>query len=472
MYNGGKTMRGSARIYHKPYIPPICEEMKRQPYISRLAPFADGFEIEIIPISDTCYTLYWSLLEKNEYSKMVMNSHAVKVTGLECDSEYELYIEDSKGLKSKIRRLRTGVIPDGCTVVNYLHPQDDYYRLSGKFLGSPSLVRANDDSLIAGMDYFKLQGAQNIVTLFKSYDNGASWTHLCDLHPFYWSSIFSHNDELYMIGLSTEYGDLRIIKSADCGETWSDPVTLFCGSNLMCITGGMHRAPMQVVKHNGRLYTSCEYGKWGGTTHYPGIISIDENADLMVAENWCCTGFLPFDGKWKEDAVEKGDTIEGNVVVGPDGNLYECLRWKIGEYLKLKINTEDSEASLEYDSLVKAPVSNSMFRILPYKGKYLLFTNRKTEAAEKLSPNVMSYRNVLSLYVSDDLENFTLIKDIFNFETSPASEIGFQYPVAVPDGDGFILMIRSAFNGADTYHNSNYMLFTKIDASELAPYIK
>ena len=464
-------MKGSGKIYHKPYIPPICGDLFKNPYISRLAPGEDGFEIEMIPMSDAPCTLYWSLLGKNEYSKLSMSSSSIKVSGLECDREYELYIEDSNGFRSKVRRFRVGVIPKGCSVVNYIHPEDDYYRLSGKFLGSPSIARANDGSLIASMDYFKFQGAQNLVTLFKSHDEGETWSHLCDLMPFYWALIFSHNGILYMLGLTTEYGHLQIIKSSDSGESWSAPVTLFYGSTVLCLTGGLHRAPMQMVKYNGRLYTSCEYGKGGETTHYPAVISIDENDDLMIAENWSCTGFLPFDGKWKEDAGEKGDTIEGNVVVGPDGNMYECLRWKIGEFLKLKIDADNPENSLEYNSIVKAPVSNSMFRILSYKGKYLLFTNRKTEVASKIAPDVLSYRNVLSLYISDDLKEFTLVKDIFNYENLSASEIGFQYPAVVPDGDGFLLLVRSAFNGADTYHNSNYMLFSKIEASELEPYI-
>ena len=464
-------MRGSGKIYHKPYIPPICGDLLKHPYISRLAPSADGFEIEIIPMTDEECTLFYSERGKSVFSKVLMSGNTAAVSGLKCDTDYELYIEDSKGYRSKTRLLRTGEIPKGCSVINYLHPQDPYYDISGIFLGSPSLARAKDGSLISGMDYFKGAGAQNLVTLFKSWDEGKTWTHLCDLQPFYWASIFNHKDELYMLGLSTEYGNLQIIKSTDCGETWSLPVTLFYGSNFACRTGGMHRAPMQVVSHNGRLYTTCEYGKWIRPTHYPAVISIDENDDLMVAENWACTGFLPFEGKWAQDAVVKGDTIEGNVVVGPDGGLYECLRWKIGEFLKLRIDTDNPENSLEYDSLVKAPVSNSMFRIISYKGKYLLFTNRKTEASAKLAPDVLSYRNVLSLYISDDLKKFTLIKDIFNYEHIAATDIGFQYPVVVPDRDDFMLVVRSAFNNADNYHNSNYMLFLRIAAEEIQPYL-
>ncbi len=462
-------MRGSSRIYHKPYFPPNCSELKKHPYICRLAPFADGFEIEILPMSELTCTLFYSLKGNNVYLSLPVEGNTAKVTGLESNRDYELYVEASNGFRSKTRLVRTGEIPGGCTVVNYLHPEDDYYDVSGKFLCSPSLVRAPDGNLIAGMDVYQHRGAQNLQILYKSYDDGKSWSYLCDLQPFYWGSLFVHRDELYMIGLSTEYGDFRITKSTDSGNTWSDAVTIFYGSNVLCPTGGMHRAPMHMVSYNGRLYTSCEYGSWA-TSHSPGVVSIDENDDLMVAENWTCTGFLPFEGKWAKDAVKKGDTIEGNVVLGPDGELYECLRWKIGEYLRLKIDKNDPEKPLRYDSLVKAPVSNSMFRIISYKGKYLLFTNRKTDKAAQVSPNVISYRNVFSVYVSEDLNEFTLVKDIFNYEDYPADKIGFQYPVVMEDDDGFMLVVRSAFNGADTYHNSNFMLFLRIGGDELAPY--
>lgn len=357
--------------------------------------------------------------------------------------------------------LRTGPIPEGATVINYLHPEDGQYDFSGKFLCSPSLARTKSGRLIAGMDVFGSRMSQNLTILFKSEDDGRTWRYLTDLYPFYWASLFYYRDMLYILGLTTEYGNLQIACSEDEGETWSTPVNLFYGSNFVCKYGGVHRAPMQVTHYNGRLYTSCEYGCWEMGSHLPAVLSIDENADLMDPENWVRSEFLPFSGEWKEAAHGKQlDTMEGNIVRGPDGNLYNYMRWGLGSYLRLRVNEQDPEAPLEFAGIFEAPVSNSMFRIIPAGGKYIMVTNRKTPPAEKFNRRI--HRNVLSVFETDDMEHFKLIKDIVNREEEDPAEIGFQYPAFLYENGEILLVVRSAFNGAENSHNANYSLFFRV----------
>lgn len=460
-------MRGSNKIHHRPYLPATRLGELKHPYICRLAPFSDGFELEWLPASDGEHNLFYCERGKKAYTKVLLESTTVKIENLETETEYEFYIEDNKGLRSNVRLVRTCETPDGTIVVNYLHPEDKQYEFSGKYLCSPSLVRLEDGTLVAGMDLFGPLMAQTLTVLFSSKDDGKTWRYLTDLHPFYWGSLFLHKGKLYMMGLTTEYGNLQLTCSEDGGKTWATPITLFYGSNVRCETnGGMHRAPMQVVNYNGRLYTTCEYGCWWKPcTHLPSVISIDENDDLMVPENWYSTGYLPFEGKWKKDAGIQGDTIEGNIVIAPDGNMYNIMRWKIGEYLKLQVDTENHENPLEYKGIYKAPTTNSMFRVIPYKGKYLFIANRQTENAAKVE--YFTYRNVLSLYITEDLENFKFVKDIINYDHVSPKIAGFQYPVVIKEADGISLMIRSAFNNPNDCHNSNYMLYTKITDDEL-----
>ena len=310
------------------------------------------------------------------------------------------------------------------------------------------------------MDVFAGRDAQTLTLLFKSEDDGKTWRYLTDLHPFYWASLFYHRDVLYILGLTTEYGNLQIACSEDEGEPWSAPVTLFYGSNYSCKYGGVHRAPMQINSYNGRLYTSCEYGCWQMGSHLPAVLSIDENADLMDPENWYRSEFLPFDGAWKEAANGKQfDTMEGNIIRGPDGNLYNYMRWCMGRYLRLKINEQDIEAPLEFAGIFEAPVSNSMFRIIPDGDKYLVVTNRKTDAAT--IPH-SSYRNVLTLFETKDMVNFKFIKDIVNFEDQDPKLFGFQYPTYLYENGVLSLVVRSSFNGAEDFHNANYSLFFRV----------
>jgi len=455
------TMKGSSKINHRPYRPINRFKEVNMPYICRLAPYETYVEIEWFNNgSNEEHTLFYGVRENDKKTAITVNVGTVKIENLLKDTDYEFYIEAPNGDRSETRFFRTGEIPNGCSVINYLHPEDPYYDYSGKFLGTPAIIRTKSGKLIASMDVFESWKPQNVTLMFYSEDDGKNWKYITDLYPFYWTTLFYYKEKLYALGLTTEYGSLQIICSEDEGETWTEAKTLFHGSNCTCKYGGVHKPPMQIVSHNGRLYMSCEYGCWEYGSHLPAVISIDENDDLMVAENWSMTEVLPYDGEWAEKSGKQGDTIEGNLVVAPDGNMYNFMRYKIGEMLKLKVNTEDPDAMLEFSGIINAPVSNSMFRIVPVDDKYIMITNRKTEEAAKYEH--WSYRNVLSMYETTDLENFTLVKDIFNFEHIHPKEVGFQYPAVLYENGEIRLMVRSAFNKADNSHNSNYMLFCKL----------
>lgn len=461
-------MRGSNLIHKRPYIPPTKRENYYGPYICRLAPFENGFEFEWL--DNYClgkHTLYYCIRGKEEKINLPIEDTVVKVEGLLSNQEYEFYLESESGRRSNTRLVRTGIVPEGSTVINYLHPQDSQYDFSGRYLASPSLARTKSGRLIAGMDVFAFKGPQNLTVLFYSDNDGKDWRYLTDLYPFYWGSLFYHHEVLYMLGLTTEYGNLQIICSKDEGLTWSAPVTLFYGSNVFCKYGGVHRSPMHMVLYKERFYTTCEYGSWGMGSHLPRILSIDESADPMQPENWYCSDILPYDGAWREAAEKQqpdqkqGDTIEGNIVVGPDGELYNFLRWRAGSILKLRVNTKDLDKAPEFVDIVDAPVTNSMFRIISVDEKYFLISNRKTPAMEV---EHWRCRNVLSISESKDLEQFKLVRDIFNFEKEDPEIIGFQYPTFLCENKQISLVVRSAFNHADSSHDSNYMLFYRFDA--------
>ena len=454
-------MKGNSKIYHRPYLPLNRFKETLCPYICRLAPGEESVEIEWLDNgSNGQHTVFYGKKGESEKVSIAATETVINIFGLEKETEYEFYIEAENGNRSRARLFRTGAIPEGCTVINYLHPEDPYYDFSGKFLGSPSITRTKSGRLVASMDVFLSFKPQNLTLTFYSDDDGKTWRYLNDIYRFFWSTMFYYKDVLYIIGVTTEYGDLRIACSYDEGITWTDAKTIFYGSNFSCIYGGVHRPPMQIVPYNGRLYTTCEYGCWEYGSHLPTVLSIDENDDLMNPENWAMTEVLPFDGKWAEVSGKQGDTIEGNIVPGPDGKLYSFMRYKVGEMLKLRVDTDEPEKMLEFVDIVKAPVSNSMFRIIPDNDKYLLITNRKTPESAK--NECWTYRNVLSIFESYDLESFSFVKDIFNFEHIHPEKIGFQYPNFIYENGNLSLMVRSAFNEPDNAHNSNYMLFCRI----------
>ena len=469
-------MRGSNRIYHRPYCPPNRKADLKKPFICRLAPFADGFEFEWLDsFCSGSHTLYYGLRGSEEKIALPVTDAVVRIEGLLRDTDYEFYLESAAGERSNVRLLRTAENPEGATVINYLHKDDEQYIFSGKYLCSPSIVRCESGRLIAGMDVFGGMMPQNLVLLFKSEDNGKTWRYLTDLYPFYWASLFRHRGVIYILGLTTEYGNLQISCSRDDGETWENPVTLFYGSSVLCKTGGCHRAPMMVNNIGGRLYTSTEYGCWK-TSHLPAVLSIDENDDLMVPENWVRSELMPFAGEWKKAAAEpvqdwvmsfpggwqakdgrQLDTMEGNVLRGPDGNIYNYMRWRLGAFLQLKVNENDPEAPLEFAKIVNAPVSNSMFKVLPWKNGYLLVTNHVTENSMKFHAGIN--RNVLSVFYSEDMENFRFLRSVVNRDTEDPENVGFQYPATILEGDDLYVTVRASYGSAHACHDANYNLF-------------
>jgi len=461
-------MKGSRKIDHRPYIPFNRPKDATRPYICRLAPGADFITLEWLAKEDGEHTLVIRKRGEEAERRIAISSSGVRADGLIKNTEYELFIESPSKAVSNVRLFVTSEVPDGATVINYLHPEDKQYDFSGNCLCSPSLVRLSSGRLIAGMDVFAGKNGQNTTLLYSSEDNGASWNYLTDLHPFYWANMFTHKGALYALGQTQEYGDLYIVRSDDEGESWSDPTLLFYGSSWCCKGGGIQHTPMQLTSFNGRLYTGFEYGNWGlPEGHLPGIISVPEDADLMDSASWSFSEVLPYEGKWKtDDGGVKGNSIEGNLVVGPDGVLYDILRHKVGLWLKLRVNTNDPDAAPEYVAIEEAPVSTSMFRLFPYKGKYLLITNRKTEETASVYGET-PYRNVLSAFISDDLQSFRLIKDIVDFRNANPGLYGFQYPCFITEEDGVRLTVRAAFNGAENYHNANYSLYYYLSDKEI-----
>jgi hypothetical protein len=176
-----------------------------------------------------------------------------------------------------VRLFRTGFVPG--VVVNYIHPEDYTYNSSGRSPASPSLLRLPDGRLLASHDIFWQGGGQNLTKVFISEDEGKAWSHLSDVYPCFWGKLFIHNDKLYMMGMSHEYGDLLIFCSCDLGRTWSRPAVILKGGDSR--TGGPHKAPVPVIYHNGRLWTAVEYGSWSIGGHDAGVFSVSLDADLM-----------------------------------------------------------------------------------------------------------------------------------------------------------------------------------------------
>ncbi|MEF3303022.1 fibronectin type III domain-containing protein [Paenibacillus sp. GYB003] len=395
------------------------------------------------------------------------------VDGLDNGADYEVWIErvhpaaGADTVISPVRLFRPGVVPG--TVVNYIHPDDYVYGFSGRSPASPSIVRLPDGSMLASHDVFWGNEGQNTSLLFRSVDDGATWRFVNFLYPCFWGKLFVHRGRLFMLATSTEYGALLIGASDDGGETWSPPSELIAAGSRE--TGGPHKAPMPVIEHKGRLWTGIDYGSWTTGSHRSGLVSVPADADLLDASRWTIMPFLPYDPDWPGTVVggSRAGLLEGNAVVTPDGKLVNLLRYQTnggtpshGRAIMLEADADRPEQPLRF------------YKVVPFYGNLSKFTVHFDDVSRKYwslvsrvtSPNI-SQRNVLTLVCSDDLEQWTIVRDILDYEHNgwpeDSKKVGFQYIDWMFHGDDIRFASRTAINGAYNFHNANYLTYHVIE---------
>ncbi len=432
---------------YRPYAP--LTERRDVPVIVRLAPGIDSIEYEWI--DNAPHPPYQACIQtlEGETVRTFPAQQTGRAEDLLSDTEYTLTITSADGRLSLTRRFRTGFVPG--TVINYLHPADPAYAFSGSYLCSPTLVRLPSGALLASMDLFGHATPQNLELLFRSDDDGKTWRYVTDLMPCFWGRLFLHRGALYMLGLSNEYGDVLIGRSDDEGRTWGTPTVLLRGS-ACTRERGCHRAPMHLMTYRGRLWTTLEYGAWGKKRFSVGALSVPEDADLLDAASWTVTGFSEIDPAWfGEPEGTFFGAIEGNLVEGPDGGLYSLMRCRKGQALLFRLHADDPDAAPEFVQVVNFDMAHSKCEVYRRAdGSYLAVGNRPP------------LRNILSMYTSRDLIHWKFWRDIENRGKMDPQKTAFQYPTVFEENNTLYLVSRTAYNGADNFHDSNFTTFYRV----------
>lgn len=452
-------MKGSNIWSYAPYRPLLTDV--GDIYICRIVPNKTSIHFEWLNTDDTSYTVFYRECGADDFSNAGTTTNTeYTITGLTPDTDYEFFVSaDNK--KSRIRLARCGESIG--SVVTYLHPKDDAYAFSGRYLCSPSLLRHPDGYLLASVDLYANNHPQNLTLIYRSDDNGENWYYVSELTPCFWGKMFLHKGELYILACSTEYGDLLIGKSLDGGKTFSAPVTLLRGSNGKNGNSGVHKNPQNIFRHGGRIYETLEWGAWKNKEycHAAMVMSCDENDDLLCPENWSFSEprkFSQFDSALA-DLPSTTMTIEGTLTLSPDGKLLNVMRFgKRHNVIAYEVNVTDHDAPLEFSHCINFPANYSKFMI-----KYDDVSKRYYSIATMAyDPENNSTRDYLTLMVSNDLENWEIACDLYDYRGIDTAHIGFQYVDFEFDNDDIIYLCRTALNGANSYHDSNYSTFHRI----------
>jgi hypothetical protein len=313
------------------------------------------------------------------------------------------------------------------------HPVKYQPERTNTYLGSPSLVRLPDGVLLASHDYFgkgcprNHEGEESLTSIYRSEDEGVTWVNVTHIMNCYWSTLFTLEDVVYILGVSQQYGSIVIRRSEDGGFTWTHPADEKSG---LLFPGGYyheppnyHCAPVPVLRWNGRIYKGFE--DLFPVQHGPGfqacVISAPEDADLLDAANWTIGNKLKFDPAWLPAALGQPDQpgwLEGNLVAGPDGQLWDILRFKskpLCDFAAMVQVSADGKA-LSFDpatGFIHFPGGETKFTIRydEVTQTYLSLVNNNTDPAW---PN---QRNMLSLSTSKNLRDWRVAKTLMADDT-------------------------------------------------------
>lgn len=332
------------------------------------------------------------------------------------------------------------------------------------FLGSPSITRLEDGTLLISHDEFGPAASGNRAFIYKSSDGGAHWYEAATIVGQYWSSLFVFRKGLYLIGTTGDRGVPVIRRSMDDGATWSIPNSEKNG--LFPLSGRYLSAPVPVLFEGGRIWRSMERVLPSGLESI--VLSVpDDTNDLLDTSRWTVSaGALP-DTKWL--AGKFGGWLEGNLVPKPGGGVANVLR--------VNYNNRDEKAAIvNVDSTGSTTTFSPDTNFINFPGGGKKFTIRRDEStgyylalSNSVGPdyrgnNFERARNRLSLIYSRDLETWDLGAPVLDHPDW--NHHGYQYADWIFEGDDIITAIRVSANDsqgtANNQHDSNYIIFLRI----------
>lgn len=345
---------------------------------------------------------------------------------------------------------------------------------TGKYIGSPSIAILPNGDYVASHDFFgpksnSSEKGKSTAVIYRSSDSGKTWGKAAEITNAFWSKLFVHNKILYFIGPDNNHGNYIIRKSVDGGYTWTIPSD---EKNGILLKGKFHTAPTPIVSHNGKLWKALEFAdgpiqKWG-KRYGAAVISIDEDKDLLVADNWKVTKVMYYDSTYLKGNF--GGWLEGSIVVGPNNKLKNILRvdYRAGGMEKAGIigvseNGYDIGFNPETD-FIDFPGGCKKFTVLQDPKTKIYWTLSNYVPLEFIGINPERTRNTLALMRSKDLYNWEVQGIVLHHPDIKSH--GYQYVDFLFEENDIVFVSRTAHEfeeeNADNQHNANLMTFHRI----------
>ncbi|MCK5801297.1 MAG: exo-alpha-sialidase [Lentisphaeria bacterium] len=335
------------------------------------------------------------------------------------------------------------------------------------YVGCPSIAVLADGRYVASHSFFGGGPRRGRTVVFRSQDRGASWHRLSEVPGAAFSTLFAHRGALYLMGVGPRAA-VTIWRSKDGGATWTEPRDHQSG---VLLEGGKHHSStVPMIVHRGRVWRTMEdRGAPGRWPRYfrPFLMSAPVDADLLQAKNWTMSERLTSTQKWLDG--EFNGWLEGNAVVGPDGNMANILRvddWLGGHAAFIHYDEAGQKATFDPTrDIVEMPGGACKFTIRfdPVSQCYWSLVNRVDEGI-RAGRQATCVRNTLALISSPDLRAWTVRATILHHPD--VIHHGWQYVDWHFDGEDMIAVSRTSFDdgcgGARNQHDANLFTFHRI----------
>ena len=355
-------------------------------------------------------------------------------------------------------------------------------------VGSPDIIRLPCGRLIASMELWlhivkPPTGAEggidypNHVKVKASDDRGRTWKQI-STNGITWGSLFYDEKKgaLYLLGADPHKRDVRIVRSTDGGNSWSEPSSLFASSATQ-----FGAAPTSVGFKNGFVYKTFE----GMDISTMFVVAGDMSKDLLDPASWRMSNHLepprtaPSFQRKRKIAPMAGRRdrkgiwlLEGNVVeIG--GELCVLPRTRIDVQLTtnvcslLKIKDDGKDLKLEFERFFPMPGGHNKFKIIrdPVTGYYWTVTSlvpdtslsRAKLEARGFRGHAGNMRRIAMLCYSIDAINWVQAGCVA-MSKNPLE--AFHYTSQVIDGDDLLVLSRSCVGASKMYNNHDTNMIT------------
>ena len=302
------------------------------------------------------------------------------------------------------------------------------------------------------------------TVVLRSYDHGKTWEKVLVWNNIRWAMMFEVAGKVHLVGTTLH---------PDHPKQWNVAIARIDDSvrvtqGILPNTGS-YTAPNTVLVRNGRVYIPST----------PCAMSAPADSNLLDPKNWTvCESISPYlcnrDWYFSETGAEGLETLwplEGNIIEGRDGKIYEMLRLEqqpnngYAGLLELSEDGKTCKLAECCNGIVEMPTTVTKFQVTfnEATGLYLSLANYPSLPMPSPSRGAhppAGHRNVLALVASPDLVNWKVI-DILLVDRAvmnPAASAkahGFQYVIWDIDGDDLVYVVREASGYARCFHDGS-----------------